>query len=262
VTRHDLEPLAREMAELLAAERRAPPPAAERQQRILSRVEAAVGIGAGVAAASAGAQAAVSVGPAAALTAAGTKTAAGLAVPLSKVWLAVVTLSAIGVGAGAALYQRADHRSAAPAIGAGGGLAAAGPAPARAVAAGPAPPAVAPAARAASAVAPRRLGPAPAGAPGDIVAESALLEAARRALVDGDARVALGRIAQHVRQFQRGLLVEERDALWIQALALAGERGAARARAAAFYRRFPDSIQRDAIERALATSTESRRRGQ
>ena len=143
-----------------------------------------------------------------------------------------------------------------------GGLAAPGPGPARALAAPPAPPALAPAARAVSGGAPGRPRVAPAAASGDIVAESALLEGARRALVDGDARGTLRRVAQHARLFQRGLLIEEREALWIQALMLAGQRGPAQARAAAFYRRFPDSIQHDAIDRALATSTDSRGRGQ
>jgi hypothetical protein len=82
-------------------------------------------------------------------------------------------------------------------------------------------------------------------------AEAAMLERARGALASGDPSAAAAMLREAERKFPRGFLLEEREALWIRALASGGQREAARARAAAFTRRFPASIQAGAIADAL-----------
>ena len=81
--------------------------------------------------------------------------------------------------------------------------------------------------------------------------EAAMLERARGALASGDPSAAAAMLREAERKFPRGFLLEEREALWIRALASGGQREAARARAAAFTRRFPASIQAGAIADAL-----------
>jgi hypothetical protein len=71
--------------------------------------------------------------------------------------------------------------------------------------------------------------------------ESALILAARQALRSGAPAVALERLASARRKFPRGALVQERDALEIEALARSGARDAAARRAAEFLKRYPKS---------------------
>lgn len=72
--------------------------------------------------------------------------------------------------------------------------------------------------------------------------EQRLLGAAQRALTQTDAAGALATIRAHARRFPRGTLAEERDALEIRALLLAQREDEARALAARFRRRYPDSV--------------------
>jgi hypothetical protein len=58
---------------------------------------------------------------------------------------------------------------------------------------------------------------------------------------------ALASLEQHRTRFPHGDLEEEREALAIKALAKAGQPGAARARAAAFRARFPQSLFADGV---------------
>ncbi|MFO0560874.1 MAG: hypothetical protein U0269_22845 [Polyangiales bacterium] len=75
-----------------------------------------------------------------------------------------------------------------------------------------------------------------------LVEEQQLLGAAQRALTLRDADAALTAVRAHARRFARGSLAEERDALEIRALLLAEREDEARALAARFRRRYPDSV--------------------
>jgi hypothetical protein len=84
-------------------------------------------------------------------------------------------------------------------------------------------------------------------------AERGLLDVARAALVRGDTSAALEALDQHARTFAHALLAEERDALYVQALARAGRYEEARARAEAFRRTSPTSLLLPAVEAATAS---------
>lgn len=78
-------------------------------------------------------------------------------------------------------------------------------------------------------------------------AERSLLMRAQVALtrsLPGDALTALH---EHRRRYPRGQLSEEREALWVQALAASGDPHTQSA-AASFLQRYPDSIFREAVE--------------
>lgn len=89
--------------------------------------------------------------------------------------------------------------------------------------------------------APWRGGRTEAGARG-LDAERALIERCSSALVRGDASGALAAARGHARRFRDGALVEEREALTIQALRALGRTSEADARAEAFLRRWPASL--------------------
>ncbi|MBP6831201.1 MAG: hypothetical protein KA978_10490 [Deltaproteobacteria bacterium] len=89
--------------------------------------------------------------------------------------------------------------------------------------------------------APWRGGRTEAGARG-LDAERALIERCSSALVRGDASGALAAAREHARRFRDGALVEEREALTIQALRSLGRASEADARAEAFLRRWPASL--------------------
>ena len=263
----DLETLPPDITDLLAAERRAPPPSLARQARVLSRVQTAVGIGAGAAVSGGGAAAA----------AGGAKTAGLLTAPVSKllvVAVAIGTVAAVGVGVGGRAAREDAARHERP-VGERPAALAPGPRvePER-WADAPAPvSAVVPPARGAATAAPARVhAPSPArvvdraplrAAPpapteiapevtaADLAAESELLEQARRTLARGESAKAAARAARHAREFPSGLLAEEREAIGIQALVASGDREAARQRALVFRGRFPGSLQNEAVGRAL-----------
>lgn len=83
-----------------------------------------------------------------------------------------------------------------------------------------------------------------------LAAELALVDAAKRALAAGDAALALDRLGAHARDFRRGQLAEERQALRVEALCAAGKRPQARAEATLFLREYPASTHADRIARA------------
>lgn len=86
----------------------------------------------------------------------------------------------------------------------------------------------------------------------DLPKEQALLDTARAALARGRPDDALAAIASHASTFPRGRLVEDRDALAVQAHAAAGHTDEAKARAQRFRARYPKSIYLPAIDRAIA----------
>ena len=76
----------------------------------------------------------------------------------------------------------------------------------------------------------------------NLAAERALLTEARTAMQASDAPRALAILDDHAHRFPRGQLAEERDALRVAALWLAGDRAAARRHADDFARHHPGSL--------------------
>jgi hypothetical protein len=76
----------------------------------------------------------------------------------------------------------------------------------------------------------------------DLSAELAAIEPARYALASGDASGALSRLDAYSRTYPRGRLALEAEVLRIDALARSGQRDAAKKRAEAFVRRYPNSV--------------------
>jgi hypothetical protein len=85
----------------------------------------------------------------------------------------------------------------------------------------------------------------------DLAAERAILEQARTALAQRDSRAALAALLSHARRFPQGRLAELREALWVEALVLAGRPDEARARADRFRARYPHSLFLGAVVQAL-----------
>jgi hypothetical protein len=98
---------------------------------------------------------------------------------------------------------------------------------------------------------PRR---ARAGASDALARERQLLDLARGALERGEAAAALAATARHERLFPEGVLVQEREAMAIRALAMLGRLPEARTRAARFRERFPDSVLWPAIASSIGAS--------
>jgi len=89
---------------------------------------------------------------------------------------------------------------------------------------------------------------------GSLAAERDLLDRARRKLASGEPDPALGFLEQHARRFPRGQLSEEREAMWVNVLALLGRDREARARGRAFEERFPGSLMGSSVRAALRAS--------
>lgn len=83
-------------------------------------------------------------------------------------------------------------------------------------------------------------------------AERELIETAQSALARHAWADASHACAEHLRRFARAQLVEEREAVWVQALAGEGRTAEAWARAESFRRRFPSSLLRAVVERAVS----------
>jgi len=92
---------------------------------------------------------------------------------------------------------------------------------------------------------------APSAPQGTLADELALLDAARRALRRGNARVALSELDRHQAEFPRGLLGQEATLLRIEALVRSGNRPAAEALARQFLARQPNSPHAKRIESLL-----------
>lgn len=104
------------------------------------------------------------------------------------------------------------------------------------------------------------LTPAPAAsASGDrLSAERNVLDAARVALASGEPNQAVALADRHKRDFPQGALVEEREAIATKALVDAGRHAEARARGAAFERRFPQSAMLRSVRSSLSTIGDGR----
>lgn len=85
----------------------------------------------------------------------------------------------------------------------------------------------------------------------DLAAERAVIETARMAIARNDAEGALTALERHAVRHPNGRLAQERDALRIQALVLAGRRVEAREHASRFRRQYPDSFLLPVVDAAL-----------
>ncbi len=81
--------------------------------------------------------------------------------------------------------------------------------------------------------------------------EQNLLETARSAILRREPHLALPPLREHAARFPHGQLREERDGLWVQALANDGDLAGARAKADAFRRDYPQSLLLPAVEEAV-----------
>jgi len=81
--------------------------------------------------------------------------------------------------------------------------------------------------------------------------ENALITRAQSALARREATLAIGALEAHAARFEKGQLSEEREALWIQALAMTGDTGSAKARAERFRKRYPRSMLMPAVDAAV-----------
>jgi hypothetical protein len=84
-----------------------------------------------------------------------------------------------------------------------------------------------------------------------LAAESAILDVARTAIGHGEADHAIAAVDRHAKAFPHGMLREEREALGVKALVLAGRGADARARAARFRASYPESLFLPALESSL-----------
>lgn len=82
------------------------------------------------------------------------------------------------------------------------------------------------------------------------VGEREAVEVIRIALLKKDAGAALDAVSKHRKRFPRGQFAEERDALEVQALAMAGRGDDAKAAAKRFAAKYPGSVFEDAVEAA------------
>ncbi|APR85801.1 Hypothetical protein A7982_11150 [Minicystis rosea] len=237
MSRPDLEPLDADLDALLAAERDRPPAAPDAHDRVLARVMTTLGPGGG------------SPPPAGAPPG-----SSGLGSLLTK---PILLGAALGSIVAAVIVTRPDVASAPPVV----VIATAEPITSASPITAPAlhptteplpapPPAGAGAGGAPSLPRPRAFADESAR-DASLAAERRLLEEALRALGEGRSAAALELLERHVREFPRGRLGEEREALFVRALARAGRVEEARARASHFRASHPNSILLPAIEATL-----------
>ena len=81
--------------------------------------------------------------------------------------------------------------------------------------------------------------------------ERVLIDRARAALRAGQAQRARQVLRRHAKRFPRGFLAEERQSLVVRVLVKMGRRDLARKKAKRFLKRYPKSLQRRRVERAL-----------
>lgn len=86
-----------------------------------------------------------------------------------------------------------------------------------------------------------------------LTAERELLDAARATLARGEPQTGIVFLEKHAKQFPKGMLTEEREALYVRILVTSGAHESALARAENFRLKFPNSIFMPVIERAIAS---------
>lgn len=254
---NDLEPLDPKLHELLSLERGAYTEDAIAKDAALRRIQAAIVLAplaaSSVAAATVAAQTA-GVSVAASAKAASTK--AGVAASLGWKGATLVAVVAFGGGVATGEVHRAMSDRAPSPITTSSTVTQA-PSVVPAIMPSDLPSVEPPAAPVVSPSATAHAPPArsPSGDPNE---ERALVDTARTALARGRAADALTAIAEHAKRFPHGRLVEEREALAVQSLALAGDRAGALERSRRFHRAYPNSIFGAAVDRATSSLEESR----
>lgn len=226
-----LEPLAPSVLRALDAERRRPDVDAAMGDRLLGRVMASVAVGAAVTAAAAG------TAKAAGATTASTASAAVATASVAKMAPWILGALLVGGGAGAALHSAfATPKTITVTV----------PGPTVTVTV-PAPPATP-----ATTVVPTAAKPTSSAGDRDtdLAAERALVDRARTALTRGQSASALEALDVHAKQFPRGRLAEEREALAVDALARTGRADEAKARAARFRKTWPSSLFSGVVDSA------------
>ncbi|WP_394832740.1 hypothetical protein LVJ94_40180 [Pendulispora rubella] len=218
-----LDPIAPDIAALLDAERHYDAESPARQGRVLEHLAATT----------------------AALAPAAPPTPSPLPKAILKTKLAVATAAAVvgAMGGGVVGYRLGERaRPPAPVVSAPATAITAEVAPSVVVPDAAVPPAPSAPPPQASAARP----PAPARAKKEdsadtLAVELSLVQMARAALARGNYAAALDATEQHARTFPKGHLTEERESLAIQALVGAGRDAEARARAARFRAKYPQS---------------------
>lgn len=94
--------------------------------------------------------------------------------------------------------------------------------------------------------------------PSDLREEAAVLAAARADLARGDAKSASRRLDEASARFPRGMLLEEREALYVRAAEQSGDHERASRLARSFLERHPKSPLRPSVERVLEKSAPER----
>jgi hypothetical protein len=84
-----------------------------------------------------------------------------------------------------------------------------------------------------------------------LAAERTVLDGARAALLQRDGSASLAAVRSHERSFPHGQLLEERESMRVQALALAGDVAAAQTAGERFRRHFPRSMFLPVVEQIL-----------
>jgi TolA-binding protein len=82
------------------------------------------------------------------------------------------------------------------------------------------------------------------------------LDVARAALARGRPDACLSTLEAHAKAYPRSAYAEERESLWIQALAAAGRLGEAQSRFQSFRRAYPSSLFTPALETSLRRETQ------
>ncbi|HEY3448465.1 MAG TPA: hypothetical protein VGK67_19070 [Myxococcales bacterium] len=260
---HELEPLAPHLQALLDRERPLLSPPSGEQAQVLAAIEAAVAAGV-VTAAGASASGALATGA---------QTAAGIKAFFASKLIVGVVMFALGGASGAALASLALHvwppplqelpRPAAPTA-----LAAApavvvplspvapapspAPEPARPAPTAPTTPTAPTAPQRPAAMPARPSGRAPADPNRGLAEEAGILRQAQETLGRQPAE-ALSLVDLHAERFPEGQLVQEREALRVQALVSAGRFDEACRAGAEFERRFPESLSLPSVRKALAS---------
>lgn len=98
--------------------------------------------------------------------------------------------------------------------------------------------------------------PSASGAPTHLDLEREVLDVAKSAVRRKLAAVALEAIERHATRFPNGQLAEEREALRVQALVLAGKTSEARDRATAFKEQYADSLLLPSVEQSISGSAD------
>jgi hypothetical protein len=235
----DIEPLSADLSNLLAREKARVAVSPERTEELLARVERNAAVVAAVGGLGMGAALAVNAAKVSILQ----KILTNLA--RAKTAVAIAAFAAGGVTGGVVTHAVETRTTVAPTP-----TASPSPRPAVVASAIPAPaPEASIAPEASTAPDASALPTAPSAPPSaaqvsasTLDTERTLVDRGRAALAKGDADAALRALGEHERRFPAGSLAEERDALTVRALVVAGRKSDASRRLGAFEKRYPSSL--------------------